>query len=77
MLLCITFSLIIDISPYIYHVLHIIMQIVLGLPEPREFSFLSHLKLVESGMQNAEDANLHDAQLERGCLPITNPSILD
>ena len=48
------------------------MQITLGLPEPREFSSMPRLRLVQSGIQRTHASQ----QMEtRVCLPIT-PTIL-
>ncbi len=49
------------------------MQVVLGLPEPREFSSLPRLRLVQSGIQRIHSQRADQA--ERIRLPIT-PSIL-
>lgn len=49
------------------------MQVVLGLPEPRQFSSLPRLRLVQSGIQRTHAQRA--AQAERVRLPIT-PSIL-
>lgn len=49
------------------------MQVVLGLPEPREFSSLPRLRLVQSGIQRTHPQRV--ARSERVRLPIT-PAIL-
>ena len=49
------------------------MQILIGLPEPKEFSSMPRLRLVQSGIQRSHAAKVKDPTKIR--LPIT-PTIL-